>query len=157
MKGIADVAAVICAVAIASSLISILIPQGSTKKVLSAVIGAFILCSLIAPVKNAFFGIRLELDVPKLTENISSSADEAYEDAVIKETKSRLESSVVGYLLSEGYKVKTAEIKLKKDEASRINISSLCIYIDKSEIRNSLRIIGLIERRYEVSPAVKVS
>ncbi len=157
MKGIADVAAVICAAAIASSLISILIPQGSTKKVLSAVIGVFILCTLIVPIKNAVSGISLELDVLKLTESITASADEAYEDAVIKETKSRLESSVASYLLSEGFKVKTAEIKLGKDDISGINIKSLRIYIDKSEIMNSVRIIDLIKRKYEVYPVIKVS
>lgn len=157
MSGILTVAGIICALAIASSLISLILPQGSSKRVINAVIGVFILCSLIIPVKNAFLNNELHFDIPKLNEGITASADEAYNKAVIAETESRLESTLVSYLLNKGYKVKTAEIKLNSKYKTGIYIEAIRIYIYKSEYRKSLEIIKLIERKFETTPKLVVT
>lgn len=157
MSAVASVTAVICAVAIACSLVTVIVPQGSTKRVMNAVIGVFILCCMIVPIKNAVSGFTIDFDIPKLNDEFSASADEAYEKALLTETKSKLESSLVSYLLSKGYKVKTAEITLNSSDKSGIYIEHICIYIDKSEVKNSSDIISLTETKFETTPELLVT
>ena len=95
MNSIASTAAVICAVTIGVSLISLIIPNGSTKRVINTVIGVFILCCMIAPVKSAVENFSFNFEVPGLSDTLSASADEAYNKTVIKETESKLENMVV--------------------------------------------------------------
>ena len=156
MSAAASTAGIVCVIAIASSLISLIVPQGSNKRAVNAVVGVFILCSLIIPFKNAFFNSDFNFDLPEYSDNLSASADEAYEKALLTETKSKLESSLVSYLLNKGYKIKTAEITLNSKFKAGIYIESICIYIYKSEVKRSLEIIKLTEEKYETTPKLRM-
>ncbi|MCH5304321.1 MAG: stage III sporulation protein AF [Ruminococcus sp.] len=157
MSSIISVSAVVCTVAVACSIVTLIVPQGSTKRVINAVVGVFIICCMILPVKNAVSGFTLDFHIPNLEGSFTASSDEAYEKAVLSETKSSLESSLVSYLLSKNYKVKSAEITLNSKVKSGIYIESICIYIDKSELKNSPEIISLTEKKFETTPELLVT
>ena len=95
MNSVAVVAAIICVSALACSFVSIAVPQGSTKKVMNIVLGVFILCTMIVPIKNAVENFNLEISVADSAEDLTASADEAYNNAVISETKSILERKCI--------------------------------------------------------------
>lgn len=157
MNSVAYAAAVICAVSIGASLMSVILPSSDTRRVMITVLGAFILCSLFFSVKNAAETFEFKFDVPAIQKSLTASADEAYEKAVIKKTKSQLESYLVNYLISKGYKIKSAEIKLNTDDKKGIYTERIRIYIYKSELINAGNIISLTENKFEVKPELTVT
>ena len=157
MSGIASVAAMICSVAIASSLIALMVPQGSTKRVLYTVIGVFVICSLIVPVKNVVTGFDLNIDIPKLSDSLTASGDEAYKKALTAETESKLKTSLVSYLYSKGYKIKNAVIKVNTNKKTGIYIEHINIYINRKDLINSGEIISLTENKFERTPKITVT
>ena len=157
MNSIASTAAVICAVTIGVSLISLIIPNGSTKRVINTVIGVFILCCMIAPVKSAVENFSFNFEVPGLSDTLSASADEAYNKTVIKETESKLENMVVSYLKSKNINIKSASVKLSADDKKGIYIESIRIYINRRNITDCGVINSLIENKFEKTPEIKVT
>lgn len=157
MNSIASVAAVICAVSIASSLIGLIVPQGSSKRVINTVIGVFVICCLIIPVKNAVSGLNFDIKLPELKGSLTASGDEAYSKALIKETESKLESALVSYLLSKNIKIKKADIQLNTSDKKGIYIERISIYINKSDISRSAEIISLTENKFEKTPELTVT
>ena len=53
MSGLFTVVVVMCASALICSLVQTFVTDGSTKKIISLVLGAFIICCMVVPVKNA--------------------------------------------------------------------------------------------------------
>lgn len=157
MKNIASTAAVICAVTIGVSLISLIIPSGSTKRVINTVIGVFILCCMIAPVKNAVENFNPNIEIPELKNNISASADEAYNNAVVIETENKLSNMVASYLKSKNIKIKSAKVRLQADNKKGIFIESIRIYINRRDVTDYGNINSLIENKFEKTPEIKVT
>ena len=157
MNSIASTAAVICAVTIGVSLISLIIPSGSTKRVINTVIGVFILCCIIAPVKSAVEDFRFNFEVPRLSGSLSASADEAYKKALVSETENKLENTAVSYLKSKNINIKSASVKLSADDKKGIYIESIRIYINRRNITDCGVINSLIENKFEKTPEIKVT
>lgn len=154
MSTVMSVCSAICVVAIGGALISIIIPDGNTKKILSLVIGAFLLCSMILPVKNAISDMNFEIDgFPKETQ-ITASADEAYTESVIKETENTLAKTLDGLLKSENINVKRIRFYLKEDENLGIIINRISIYIDKKNNSKVFRINEITEENFGQTPFV---
>ena len=61
MNEILAVTSAICASALICTLVSNFVTDGSTKKIISLVLGAFIICSMIVPIKNAVSGFSEEI------------------------------------------------------------------------------------------------
>ncbi len=154
MSTIASVCSAICVVAVGGALISVIIPDGNTKKILSLVLGAFLLCSMILPVKNAITDINLEIsNFPNETQ-ITASADEAYTESIIKETENTLAKTLDGLLKSENINVNRIRFYLKADENLGIIISRISIYIDKKNNSKVFRINEITEENFGQTPFV---
>lgn len=154
MNSVAVVAAIICVSALVCSFVSIAVPQGSTKKVMNIVLGVFILCTMIIPIKNVVENFSLEISVADSAEDLTASADEAYNNAVISETKSILESNLKSVLCQKNINIEDAEINLSVDENGGIYIDSICIYILKKDENLTSEIIAITKGKYEIVPEV---
>lgn len=155
MSSAASLIGLACVCCVVVSALGIISPNGMTEKTLNLVIGVFIICVMLVPVKNFFTGFDLKLNIPKASESISSQAQNAYNSAVIKECENRLESSLLTSLENCGFAVKKVEIKLGKKRDGGIYIAGINIYIDKGE-RRLARIISLTEKNFKITPKVIV-
>lgn len=54
MSGLFTVVVVMCASALICSLVQTFVTDGSTKKIISLVLGAFIICCMVVPVKMLY-------------------------------------------------------------------------------------------------------
>lgn len=54
MSGLFTVVVVMCASALICSLVQTFVTDGSTKKIISLVLGAFIICCMVVPVKMPY-------------------------------------------------------------------------------------------------------
>ena len=78
MNEIFAVTSAICASALICTLVSNFVTDGSTKKIISLVLGAFIICSMIVPIKNAVNGFSEEIAETDISDLAVSTDDEAY-------------------------------------------------------------------------------
>lgn len=151
MKDIALVIAVICVCAIICSAVNTLAPQGNSRRILATVMGAFIICTLIVPIKNAVNGFQLKLDdIPK-SDEITATADETFENEVIKQTEANLTNTLKKLLYNEKIPYSSCKVKIKNSD-SGIYIDSIVIYINKHTDIN--KIITKVYEKFELRPKV---
>jgi hypothetical protein len=112
---------------------------------------------MIVPVSRAVSGFKIDFDVPKLEKSFTASADEAYQNALLRETRISLENSAKTYLLSKGYRIRKIKITLNSDDKKGIYITRFRIYINKNEVGKYSDIISLIENKFEKTPEITVT
>ncbi|HBM97927.1 MAG TPA: hypothetical protein DD413_00735 [Ruminococcus sp.] len=154
MKSLFSVVIVICAASLICTLISTFITDGSTKKIVNLVLGAFIVCSLISPVMSAFSSVDVNLSEYETSDSIISSNDEAYSNEVLKQTQTNLEISAKDILLQNGISINSCKIILANEDENRIIISSVSIYINKENSGHSQRIQEIIKDNFGINPNV---
>ena len=99
MSGLFTVVVVMCASALICSLVQTFVTDGSTKKIISLVLGAFIICCMVVPVKNAVSSFNTDIEEKQNSAKEISTNDEAYSNAVIKQTEINLETALKNYFL----------------------------------------------------------
>lgn len=154
MKGLFTVVVVICAASLICTLVSTFITDGSTKKIVNLVLGAFIVCSLITPVISAFSSVDVNLSGYDTSESIISSNDEAYSNEIIKQTQANLENSAKDILLQNGISINSCKIILANEDENRIIISSISIYINKDDVANNQSIQEIIKDNFGITPSI---
>ncbi|MDD5795662.1 MAG: stage III sporulation protein AF [Oscillospiraceae bacterium] len=154
MSAVLSVCCAVCVVAIAGSVLSVLMPDGNTKKIITLVLGAFMLCSVILPIKSAVTGFTAEsCEIPD-EQKITASADEIYTNRILSQTEENLSNTLISLLKSEGINVKRVRFYLKQDENLGIIISKICIYIDKKDNTYVFRINEITEENFGQTPFV---
>ena len=62
MSGMISAVITVCAGALICSLLSAFVPEGTTKKTVALVIGAFMVCCLISPITSAISSIDFDAE-----------------------------------------------------------------------------------------------
>lgn len=154
MKEIFSVVIVICACSLICTLVSSFVTQDSTKKILNLVLGAFIVCSLFVPAKNAVSSLGVSLSQYESEESIISTDDEAYNEAVLNQTKVNLEKTATDLLLQNNIKANNCKIILADNGQNSIIISSISIYISKEYVQTTDLISRIIEDNFGLVPNI---
>lgn len=154
MNEILAVTSAICASALICTLVSNFVTDGSTKKIVSLVLGAFIICSMIVPIKNAVNGFSEEIAETDISDSAVSTDDEAYSREILKQTRSNLESALRDLLLQNGVEINSCEIILALTDDNSIIISSVSIYISKEYTQYSDLISEITFQNFSVQPSI---
>ena len=132
MNGIATVALTVFCASLICALVSNFVSDQGIKRVLNLVLGAFVVCSLIFPVRAAVNGIKSGYD--EMTENYEAAAtfdEAAYNAQIVAQTRKKLEQTLIAILNQNGIYPKKTEIILSVRDDNSIIISQARIYIDK--------------------------
>ena len=154
MNELLAVTSAICASALICTLVSNFVTDGSTKKIISLVLGAFIICSMIVPIKNAVNGFSEEIAETQISDSAVSTDDEAYSREILKQTKKNLESSLKDLLLQNGVEINSCEIILALTDDNSIIISSVRIYISKEYTQYTDLISEITFQNFSVQPNI---
>lgn len=154
MNEILAVTSAICASALICTLVSNFVTDGSTKKIISLVLGAFIICSMIVPIKNAVNGFNKEIAETKISDSPVSTDDEAYSREILKQTRKNLESALRDLLLQNGVEINSCEIILAVTDDNSIIISSVSIYIYKEYTQYTDLISEITVQNFSVQPNI---
>ncbi|MGN0490353.1 stage III sporulation protein AF [Ruminococcus sp.] len=154
MNELLAVTSAICASALICTLVSNFVTDGSTKKIVSLVLGAFIICSMIVPIKNAVNGFSEEIAETDISNSAVSTDDEAYSREILKQTRSNLESALKDLLLQNGIKINSCEIILALTDDNSIIISSVRIYISKEYTQYTDLISEITFQNFSVQPNI---
>ena len=154
MNELLAVTSAICASALICTLVSNFVTDGSTKKIVSLVLGAFIICSMIVPIKNAVSGFNEEIAETDISDSAVSTDDEAYSREILRQTKVNLESALRDLLLQNGVEINSCEIILALTDDNSIIISSVSIYISKEYTQYSDLISEITFQNFSVQPNI---
>lgn len=154
MNEILAVTSAICASALICTLVSNFVTDGSTKKIIRLVLGAFIICSMIVPIKNAVSGFSEEIAETDISDSAVSTDDEAYSREILKQTRINLESALKDLLLQNGVDINSCEIILALTDDNSIIISSVCIYISKEYTQYTDLISEITFQNFSVQPNI---
>lgn len=154
MNELLAVTSAICASALICTLVSNFVTDGSTKKIVSLVLGAFIICSMIVPIKNAVSGFNEEIAETDISDSAVSTDDEAYSREILKQTRCNLESALRDLLLQNGVEINSCEIILSLTDDNSIIISSISIYISKEYTQYSDLISEITFQNFSVLPNI---
>lgn len=154
MNEILAVTSAICASALICTLVSNFVTDGSTKKIICLVLGVFIICSMIVPIKNAVNGFSEEIAETDIADSAVSTDDEAYSREILKQTRSNLESALKDLLLQNGVEINSCEIILAVTDDNSIIISSVSIYISKEYTQYSDLISEVTFQNFSVQPNI---
>lgn len=154
MKEIFSVVAVICASALICTLVSTFVTDGSTKKILNLVLGAFMVCCLVLPVKNALQGFNINISSQKSADDVISTSDEAYSNAVLSQTRQNLENTLTDLLAQNNIKINSCKIILAQSRENSIIISSVSIYINKQYMAQSEVISSITQQNFGLLPNI---
>ena len=154
MNEILAVTSAICASALICTLVSNFVTDGSTKKIISIVLGAFIICSMIVPIKNAVNGFSEEIAETDISDLAVSTDDEACSREILKQTRKNLESALKDLLLQNGVEINSCEIILAVTDDNSIIISSVSIYISKEYTQYSDLISEVTFQNFSVQPNI---
>lgn len=154
MNEVFTLVTVVCSSALICTLLSNFITDGSTKKILNLVLGAFIICSMIVPVKNAIGQFEVNMQEHKQEEITSATDDEAYSKEVVRQTRENLENTLKDFLLQNGVDINKCEIILSVTEENSIIISSINIYISKEYTQYTDLISEITMQNFAVMPSI---
>ncbi len=154
MNEIFSVVIVICSSALICTLVSAFVNDNSMKKVLNLVLGAFIICSMIVPIKNAVTSFDINISEYESAEEITSTDDEAYSNQIVKQTEENLEKTLEDLLLQNGIKINSCKIILSLKDDNSIIISSISIYISKEYTQYADLICDITIQNFSITPSV---
>ncbi len=154
MSGLFTVVVVMCASALICSLVQTFVTAGSTKKIISLILGAFIICCMVVPVKNAVSSFNTDIEEKQNSVKEISTDDEAYSNAVIKQTEINLETALKNLLLQNNIAIKSCDIILSRVENNGIIIASISIYIDKEFVRYTNLVSSIVYDNFGITPNI---
>lgn len=156
MNSLTSSAISICSVALVCSIFSTIVPNGGTKKTLSFVIGAFMVCCLILPVKNTITDFKLNSENYFEENSPSATDDEAFSKAIISTTRENLENTLINILEQNNILVDKCDIILAESKNKSIIISEINIYIKSDYVLYSDIIKNLTEKNFSKTPIITV-
>lgn len=154
MNSLYILTAVICSSAIICTILSNFVTDSGTKKILNLILGAFMVCSLIVPVKNAIGEINATLEDYNTSQELISTADEAYSNEVISLTEDNLEQALSDILKQNGIEINSSKIILALSEENRIIISYIGIYISNEYTQYTEQISEIVYDNFTVVPNI---
>lgn len=154
MNGIGSVALTVCCASLICALVSNFVSDASIKRVLNLVLGAFVICSLIIPVKAAVKGFDTDYNEIISSAQESATYDEAaYNRQIVSATRENLEKTLTAILSQNGIEPSKTEVILSLKSDNSIIISQVRIYIDEGCTQQEL-INELTLQNFGIAPNI---
>ena len=132
MGAIKQWATAICFVAVAVSIVEMLIPNGKTEKIMRLVLGCFMLLAIMLPLKNGLSGIAPKFkkhdpltDYSEFSKNI--------QDQSVNSIKSSLNSIIENSLKEKKIVVKKVDIFMDTNKDNCISIKKIKVFLKKND------------------------
>ena len=156
MKNASEFCTAICCICIAVSVLSILIPQKRTSKIMGFVIGLFLISSVIG--LFATYNEDLKMDFSEIEKYaIPDYSEEDYNDAALQLTADNLTVALNELLLNEDIRADDILISLKITNEGRIYASRIVIYISEAYAARRNDIKSIVYGNLSKEPEIYVT
>ena len=145
----------ICTASIGIGMLSLLIPQKRTRRILGFIFGLFLLVTVTNGVRSALS--EIDFRSPVITDSELSSEDsDAYLDAVVQQTGDILVGAIDDLLRDEGIAADDIRLKLNISPEGRITVGRIDIYINETYRNRKSDIRSLIVGNLSKEPVINV-
>ena len=155
MNALNSVGLTICYVCIAVSILSALVPGKRMRRMMSFVIGIFLIGTVISAFSTEIKGV--DLSVPQDVTEIPTYNEKDYEDTVAQMTADHLTESLNELLLNEGIAAEDIRLTLKISDKGRISAERVIIYISEAYRERTRDIESIIYRNISKEPEIYVT
>lgn len=152
MNGLTAAAAAVCGCCVVVALLSRLVTDGGTKKLVWLAMGAFFVCAVSSPLAQAVGSVSAEWQTQGTPAANDATADEALEREILFQTKQNLETALTDILAQNGFAVSKAEVVLALADDTRVIISSVKLTISEQYAQRQEEIARLVEHHFTVRP-----
>ena len=146
-----------CVCCIACSVLSMLFPLSVTKKTVSLVMGAFMICSMLIPLIGVISSFKADYEDSDEIVEYDVNYEAQFEKEVLTQTAENLVIVTNDLLSSEGIAPEDIKISIGKSDNNSIYISSIYIYITEQDREKTDYIKNLISRNMSKEPVVIVN
>lgn len=155
MSGLQTVCVTLCYTCIAVSIISLLVPQKRTRRVMGFVIGLFFISTMTSAVAEQVGQIQLsEIEQEEIT--IPEYSEEDFNNEIAQMTADNLTSALNELLLNEGIQAQDIQLTLKISDKGRISVVRAVIYINEADRSRTSDIRSIIYRNIAKEPKIYV-
>ncbi len=147
--------AVLCCSLFTASIIKLIAPAGKTEKILRLVISLFILICLTTCIKTIIDDVKVLKESGEIYTEISENLNVSVDYNVLKVTGDYLVDYVESLLTAHDFVYNKVTVTVNSDEKGVINITDICIYIDKSNA-DAKKASAIIENDLKITPRVVV-
>lgn len=132
MEAVQDWAAALCLTALSAALLERLSPGGSMEKIFRFVLGAFVLCGLVAPL-GEFLPAAAESIPAWSAQGEAGSFEQSVDTQILQAAKSNLRQVIAGEIYQMGYTCDEIEIFMDIAQDGRIVINKVAVSLCASE------------------------
>ncbi|MBQ9679899.1 MAG: hypothetical protein IJV48_04345 [Ruminococcus sp.] len=156
MKGLQSIGITICFTCAAVSILSVLIPQKRTGKIMTFVIGVFFLGTVVSAVITQIG--EIDLSIPD-TQNIQipTYSEDDYNNTIAQMTADNVTASLNDLLMNEGIQADDIKLTLKISDEGRISVVRAVIYINEVYRSREADIESIIYRNVSKEPEIYVT
>ena len=153
MTGIGQLGVTIGAICIAVSILSVLIPQKRTRRILSFVIGLFFIGSILSAAASMI--PQFSAEKPMFNEPTVPQYDEDdYCGAILRLTAEKAAQALDELLSNEGIHAESIKVTLKKSAEESISVSEVIIYISEEDVDRVDEIESIVYRNVSKEPEI---
>ena len=121
-----------------STIIEMILPEGTIKKYVRTIIGAYIVFIIVSPIITKVTGKEISLSSFKLPEVETANQPTIDTNAYIESTYiNTIKQDIIDNIEQKGYKVDEINIEIETEEENYGNITKINLKISKEKIQNS--------------------
>ncbi len=156
MSGIQTICMTLCYTCVAVSMITVLIPQKRTRRVMSFVVGLFFISTFITAMSAQINAI--DMRTPDINEiPIPTYEETDPQDAVAQMTADHLTQALNELLNNEGIFPRDIRLTLKISDEGRISVVRADIYISEKDRGKTPEIKSIVYRNISKEPEIHVT
>lgn len=155
MSGFISSITVLCVSLFCAAIIKLIAPAGNTEKILKRVISLFIIICTALCIKSVLSFARSQ-NFSEISSIHSTKLIDSIDENVLSSTADYLADYIDKLLKSEGIETEYVEISLFVDDENVINISEVCIYVDKETNADKQYFAEIISNSFGISPEISI-
>ena len=130
MSALSSLSVVICCAGVGAGMMSVLIPQRRTKRILGFVLGLFLLVTVVNGVKTSLGELELGA-LSDIEAALPSYSDSDYTEAVARQTADTLVKVIDELLRDQGIEADDIRLSVKISSEGRITADCIDIYMSE--------------------------
>lgn len=156
MSELQSVSLTICYTCIAVSILSVLIPQKRTRRVMGFVIGVFFIGTLVSAFISQIEDTKWNLpDIQEI--EVPTYTEEDYTNAVAQLTADNVRDTLNELLTNEGINAQDIRLTMKISDEGRISVVRAVIYISESDRDRIADVESIVYRNLSKEPEIYVT
>lgn len=156
MSAIKSWSMTICLISVICTIVEVLFPSGKMEKIFKVVLGIFMLCSLLVPLKNIFKNINFDTKKPEISVKDSGKLKSATDEQARLAAKKNLERIIKNLLEEKSIKPEKINIIMDTNSESSILIKKIEIFLARGDESKRESVKNELEKKLELKIDVVV-